>query len=157
MNMKKHVTSVCKSTNFHLRNISAIRIVLSDSSATQLVHAMITSRLDYCNALLFGIPDCQVQRLLWNQIMLPMFFAKITKYDHITPSLKRLHWQPVKERILFKTILHTYKALNGKAPAYITALLTPYSPPHSLRSGEQHLIIMTHHYFNNEEFTLVFY
>ena len=51
MNMNKQVTSVCKSINFHLRNIGAIRNVLSDLSAIQLVHAMISSRLDYCNSL----------------------------------------------------------------------------------------------------------
>jgi hypothetical protein len=140
VSMEKHVTNVCKATNFHIRNIGAIRNVLSDSSTEKLVHAMITSRLDYCNVLLSGIPDSQIQRLQRLQNNAARIVCKIKKYDHITPTLKKLHWLPVKERICFKILLLTYKALNGKAPAYITELLCPYNPPRSLRSGDKHLL-----------------
>ena len=140
MTMEKHITSVCKSANFHLRNISAIRNVLTDSSAAQLVHSMITSRLDYCNSLLLGIPDCQINRLQRIQNNAARVVSKIKKFDHITPTLHSLHWLPVKERIHFKTMLITYKALNGKAPAYLSELLVPYTPARQLRSGDKHLL-----------------
>ena len=48
------------------------------------------------------------------------------KYEHITPILQELHWLPVEHRI--KMLLTTHRALNGKAPQYITELLTPYIP-----------------------------
>ena len=60
------------------------------------------------------------------------------KYDHITPVLVDLHWLPVKQRIDFKILLLTYKALNGLAPAYLREQLVPYSPTHTLRSKENH-------------------
>ena len=66
--------------------------------------------------------------------------SKVKKFDHINPTLMELHWLPVKERIRFKFMLLTYKALNGKAPAYLIELLTPYSPTRSLRSEDQCLL-----------------
>ena len=50
------------------------------------------------------------------------------KRDHISPSLASLHWLPVKYRIEFKTLLLTYKALNGQAPQYLKELINPYKP-----------------------------
>ena len=63
LNMETQVTNICCSANFHLRNIGAIWPYLNDSSTKQLVHAFITSWLDYCNSLLIGLPDTQINRL----------------------------------------------------------------------------------------------
>ena len=47
------------------------------------------------------------------------------KYEHITPILQELHWLPVEHRITYTILLTTHRALNGKAPQYITDLSTP--------------------------------
>ena len=99
MNMDKQVSSMCKSANFQLRNIGSIRKCLNDTAATQLVHALITSRLDYCNSLLGGIHDKQIDRLQRVQNNAARIVSRIQKYDHITPTLKSLHWLPVRHRI----------------------------------------------------------
>ena len=57
LSMKAQVSSVCKSAYFHLRNIARIRKYFSESAAQSLVHAFITSRIDYCNSLLSGLPQ----------------------------------------------------------------------------------------------------
>ena len=51
--------------------------------------------------------------------------TRTKKYEHIKPVLKQLHWLPVNQRINYKILLLTYKALNGQAPSYITELLEP--------------------------------
>ncbi|KAK0138873.1 hypothetical protein N1851_024575 [Merluccius polli] len=54
--------------------------------------------------------------------------------EHITPILRQLHWLPVKQRIHFKILLTTYKALNNLAPSYLTDLLHRPTHPHRTRS-----------------------
>ena len=55
--------------------------------------------------------------------------------SHIKPVLKQLHWLPISQRITYKILLLTYKALNGQAPGYITELLEPCVPTRNLRSS----------------------
>ena len=62
------------------------------------------------------------------------------KSAHITPVLSNLHWLPVQQRVIFKLLLVTYKALNGIAPTYITDLLRRHIPARTLRSSSQNLL-----------------
>ena len=63
LSMAPHVAAVCKSSFFHLPNIFKIRKFLSFHSAETLVHAFITSKVNYCNSLLYGQPKCVLQDL----------------------------------------------------------------------------------------------
>ena len=62
-NMSTHISKTCGNAFYYLSNIRHIRKFLSREHTEQLVHAFITSRLDYCNSLLYGVPDCQVMKL----------------------------------------------------------------------------------------------
>ena len=138
--LKDHVSNVCRSINFNLCSIGKIRKYLDRPTVEKLVNATITSRLDYCNSLMFGIPKELISQLQKRQNHAARVITKWRKYDHITPVLVDLHWLPVKQRIDFKILLLTYKALNGLAPAYMRELLIPYSPKRTLRSTENHLL-----------------
>ena len=58
-----HISGICKSTNFHLRGIRRIRNLLTFDAIAQLIHALITSRLDLCNSILYNLPNKQIERL----------------------------------------------------------------------------------------------
>ncbi len=83
----------------------------------KLVHAFMTSRLDYCNALLGACPASSINKLQIVQNAAARVLTRSRKYDHITtPILQSLHWLPIKFRISYKIVLLAYKALNGLAP-----------------------------------------
>ncbi len=103
---------------FHLKNISKLRPLLSMLNAEILIHAFMTSRLDYSNALLSG---CSAH-LINKQNAAARVLTRTRKYDHMSPVLSTLHWLPIKHRIDFKILLITYKALNGLAPQYLSEL-----------------------------------
>ena len=117
---------------FHLRNIRRIRDCLSLADTEKLVHAFITSKLDNANSLLYGLPKFLINRLQNVQNAAARVVTRTRKYDHIKPVLKQLHWLPISQRINYKILLLTYKALNGQAPSYITELLEPYVPTRNL-------------------------
>ena len=67
LSMYIHVSELCSQAFFHLHNISRIRKFLSPVETKSLVHAFVTSRVDYCTSLLYGLPASQlnkVQRVL---------------------------------------------------------------------------------------------
>ena len=94
-----HVNKIIKTCFYHLRNIFKIRKYLSIGATKSLVHALVTSRLDYCNSLLYGYKMSSIKRFQRIQNYSARAICKIAKYDHISPVLKQLHWLPVKARI----------------------------------------------------------
>ncbi len=114
-----HVSSICKTAFFNLKNISKLRPL---SNAVMLIHAFMTSRLHYCNALLGGCSACFINKLQMVQNAAARVLTRTKKYDHISPLMSTLHWLPNKHCIDFKILLITYKAPNGLAPQYLSKL-----------------------------------
>ena len=135
LNMNDHITSVCKSANYHLRNIAKIRRYLSESDAVKVIHALVSSRIDYCNAVLAGLPNSSISRLQRVQNNAARVLARVRKYDHITLILRQYHWLPVQKRIEYKILTLVFKALHNMAPKYLQELVTVKQSTYSLRSS----------------------
>lgn len=139
-NMQDHITSVCQSCYFHLRNIGSIRRYLNNDTAAQIIHSFVTSKLDYCNSLLYGLPQNSLERLKKVQYTAVRIITTCHIQNNITPHLKSLHWLPIHLRIDYKIILLTFKSLNGLAPEYLRNLLQYRKTSHSLRSESKKLL-----------------
>ena len=122
-----HVTATCKSAFYHLRKIYKIRRFLTTNTTESIVHAFATSRIGNCNSLLYGLPKCDLKKLQYVQNSSARLIYLSKKFDHVTPLLISLHWLPIEQRINFKILLITHRTLNGKAPKYISDLLSLYS------------------------------
>ena len=103
-----------------------------------------TSRLDYCNSLLAGIPVALLQKLQRVQKAAARVITKTAKYEHISPVLMELHWLPVEMRIQYKILLYTHKAIHGDSPQYIKDLVKVKAPTRSLRSSSAIQLCMPH-------------
>ena len=112
-------------------------------STETLIHAFVSSHLDYCNALLFGLPKYQLDRLQKVQNAAARVTFQIAKFDHITPALIDLHWLPVTFRVQFKLLLFVYKSLHNQSPSYIKDLLSlKPAANYALRSSAQSLLFV---------------
>ena len=140
MNLRSHINSICKSSSLAIRNIGRVRKYLSTQQNERLIHAFISSRLDYCNSLLYGLPICDIEKFQRIQNTAARLLVGAKSRDSITPILMKLHWLPVTKRIQFKILLITYKALNDMAPTYLVELLSRYIPARNLRSSNMNLL-----------------
>ena len=115
-NMISHINNICSSSFYYLYNLRRIRKYLSRQSAISLIHAFTTIKLDYCNSLLYGLPPIYINKLQRVQNAAARLVTNTPRICHITPTLKDLHWLPIKHRIQFKIVLLTFKCLYGLAP-----------------------------------------
>ena len=108
------INNICQNASLIIRNIG--RKYLSQADIKRLVHAFITSRLDYCNSLLYGLPERDLGKLqhIQNTAVRLVTCAKCN--HHSDPILRNLHWLPMNE------------------------LLEPYHPPQLLRSAQWNLL-----------------
>ena len=104
MDMERHVNSVCKSCFGQIRQISHIRQFLTTDVTKSLVNSLVTSRLDYCNALLYGVPKTILNKLQNVQNTAARVVTRTSRFSHITPILKELHWLPIQYRVQYKIL-----------------------------------------------------
>ena len=108
------------------------------------MHALVTSRIDYCNSLLYGVPGYKLNKLQRVHNIACRIVCLIPKTARITEHMKDLHWLPITMRIRFKVLLLTFRAYNDMAPAYLCDLVKHYVPGRSgLRSEEQRQLEQT--------------
>ncbi|KAK0151579.1 hypothetical protein N1851_007117 [Merluccius polli] len=135
-----HINHITRTAFFHLKNIARLRPSLTFSAAETLIHAFITSRLDYCNSILYGSSSKVLNKLQYIQNSAARLLTHTRSRDHITPVLQNLHWLPITHRIQFKILLLTHKALNNQAPSYLSDLLHHHTPSRNLRSSHGNLL-----------------
>ena len=142
--MSDHVKGVCKASYSHLRKLYRIRPCLDLASTESLVHAFITSRLDFCNSLLYGLTQKNLAKLQRIQNAAARLCLRVPRRAHVssTSVLVQLHWLPVEFCIRFKILLLTYKCLNGLAPSYLSDFLVRREASLSLRSVDSHLLVV---------------
>ena len=99
--------SACKDRRpqlfFHLRHFK--------SNTLGLVSAFVTTRLDYCNSVLAGLPQASIDLLQRVQNVAARLVAGIETRDHITPVLRSLHWLPIRLRIQYKLCVLMHQVL----------------------------------------------
>lgn len=121
-----------------------IRHCLNDNHTASLIaHALVSSRLDYANSILFGAPQYTLNKLQHIQNTLARIVLQSNSLAHSETLLQQLHWLPVHSRIQFKLATITYKALSTNSPQYLASLIHYHQPVRSLRSSNQHYLFQT--------------
>ncbi len=142
LTFKEHIAKTARSCRFALHNIRKIRPFLTEHAAQLLVQALVISRLDYCNALLAGLPSNTIKPLQMIQNAAARLVFNEPKRAHVTPLFVSLHWLPVAARIQFKTLMLANRTTTGSAPSYFHSLLWIYIPSRSLRSASERRLVV---------------
>ena len=144
LSLSNHVDMLRRSNNFHVRNLWRIRRYIDQNTCHHVARALITSRLDYCNAMFTVVSSKDLARLLRLQNSAARVIVALSRRVDASPLLEALHWLTVSSQITFKILLYVFKNLNSQAPGYLTELLTYYSPTRCLRSSIDNTRLVLH-------------
>ena len=135
-----HITNCRKNSFLFLNNLRHIRSYFSRSNFESIIHAFITSKLDYCNSLFTNLPNTSIAKLQSIQNYAARLILRRGLYSHITPLLHELHWLPVCDRITFKVLLITFKVIHNSSPLYLLSQLRFKTNPRNLRHHDPLLL-----------------
>jgi hypothetical protein len=120
----EHISAISKSCFNHIRDLRRLQSSIDQTTACTIATALIHSKLDYCNSLLLNLPASSTNRLQFVLNSAARAVTKTSRFHHITPVLKSLHWLKINQRIHYKVISLTYKILLSDQPSYLRSLLS---------------------------------
>ena len=123
LSMKTAINKTCQSGLYHLRNIGRIKRFLSFKDRKSIVQAIVMSRIDYCNSLLYGVAATNLSKLQRVQNAAVRLVCSLPRHEHVTSSFIRLHWLPIKFRINFKITMLCFKCIHRHAPNYLKSMV----------------------------------
>ena len=141
---KQQISQTCKICFYHICDFRRIRKYLSPEAAKSVACALVTSHLDYCNSLLYNLPDRDIERLQRVQNCLARVVCKASRFSRSKPLLNFLHWLPVKYHIRFKLCTITFKAFLSHQPTYLFNYLVPLQNSRLLRSSNTNMLTVPH-------------
>jgi len=136
LSFKPFVQKTAAAASFHIHTLVALRDHLPRDLVRRLCASLVISRLDYCNAVLTGLPKCSVRPLQLALNMAARLVYKARRSCHVSPLLKELRWLPIERRVEETILTITFKARNGVVPSYLAELLRDYTPVRALRSSD---------------------
>ena len=114
---------MCRNCYYVIRNIRSIRRYISDDLCHTLVKCLVLNQLDYCNSLLYGLPECEISKLQKVQNCAAKLVLNLKWSDSSSAALKSLNWLPIRKRIDFKIAILVFKCVHNCAPKYLQELL----------------------------------
>ena len=143
LNFRKHISLVCRSCYYHIHDLRRLRRCLTSEVSKTIATALVSSKLDYCNGLLYNVTKRELNRLQGVQNCLARVVTRSPRFSRTTPLLKSSHWLPVCFRIKFKICLVTYKALCINQSIYLREMLDPPKRTCDLRSSDQNVLFVS--------------
>ena len=141
LTLKQHVRNVAKKCFYTLKNMFKIRRCINETAAKIMVHTMTTSKLDYCNAILYGLPESTLKHFTRVQNLSARFISQHDKYEGITPVRKQFHRLPIRQFIHYKVLILTFKSLDGLAPTYLEEFMKRRPMKRTTADGNNDLVI----------------
>jgi len=121
--VKHHVSKTASACFYHIHRLRQIRHLVSREVLTQLMTSLVLSRLDYCKAVLAGLPASTLAPLQHAQNAATQLALGLDGRSHISTALQKLHWLPVKYHVTFKIATIMHQTFHHRCRLYLSDLV----------------------------------
>ena len=136
LSFKEHIQKTCKVAMYNLHNIRSLHEHLNTKTTQTLIYGLVTSHLDYINAIFSTLPASTIRPLIRAQNhAAKLVLNSRDKETSSTKAKQILHWLPTKERSIYKCLTILHPCVHGTGPGIISNLIKPKTIRRSLRSN----------------------
>ena len=122
--LTRHINSVTCSCYNEFRKLYKIRHFLMIEMRKLVVQNLITSRLDYCNSVLSGVPKAEIMKFQRVENAACRFIFSLKKSESCKGFMYNLHWLPIDKRIHFKVLIFAHEIVHKcHVPDYLNHLV----------------------------------
>ena len=136
LSFKEHIKKKCKVAMYNLHNIRSLCEHLNNKTTQTLIYGLVTSHLDYINAIFSTLPVSTIRPLIRAQNLAAKLVLNSRDKDISSTKAKQiLHWLPIKERLIYKCLTILHPCVHGTGPGIISNLIKTKTIRRSLRSN----------------------
>ena len=136
LSFKEHIMKKCKVAMYNLHNIRSLHEHLNTKTTQTLIYGLVTSHLDYINAIFSTLPASTIRPLIRAQnLAAKLILNSRDKETSSTKAKQILHWLPIKERPIYKCLTILHLCVHGTGPGITSNLIKPKTIRRLLRSN----------------------
>ena len=115
----EHIQALSSSCLSKLGQISRVKHIFDESTLAKIIDTLVISKINYCASVWSNTSDMNIKKIQLIQNCAARLITGLSKYDHISSTLESLNWLPMKEHLLYRDTILTFKCINGLAPSYL--------------------------------------
>ncbi len=119
LNYNEHIQALSSSCLSKLGQISRVKHIFDESTLAKIIDTLVISKINYCASVWSNTSDMNIKKIQLIQNCAARLITGLSKYDHISSTLDSLNWLPMKEHLLYRDTILTFKCINGLAPSYL--------------------------------------
>ena len=136
LTFKEHIKKKCKTAMYNLYNIRSLQQYLNNKTTQTLICGLVTSHLDYINAIYSTLPASTTKPLNRIQNLAAKLVLNSSNKEISSSKAKQaLHWLPITERSIYKCLTIIHPCIHGMEPGIISNLIKTKTSTRSLRSN----------------------
>ena len=133
----EHIKRLVSSCTAKLCQINRVKDSFDKETLKFIISSLVISKLFYCSSTWSNTSSTNISKLQEVQNFACRIITNTRKFDHITPALRQISWLPVKEQLLLRDSIMTYKCLNSLVPQYLSEKFSKRSSIHSRLTRNQ--------------------
>ena len=101
------------------KHIGRLKHNFDEQTLATIIDTLVMSKINYCSSVWANTSDNNIKKIQLIKNYAARLIAGVSKYDHISPTLSTLGWLTIKEHLVYRDALLTFKSINNIAPPYL--------------------------------------
>lgn len=119
LSYNKHIQALSSSCVSKLGQINRVKHIFDQKTLAMIIDSLVMSKINYCSSVWSNTSEGNIDKIQLIQNYAARIISGVSRFDHISPTVRALGWLPIREHLLYRDTLLMFKCINGQAPPYL--------------------------------------